>query len=311
MATNAVDRLFPINVMHDSVRLDPLAWIHRREARSLTKELRRAGYAVQALRWTKERAAESIPGPLLLRLADPMMLSAAGALTRAQRSYCGPSLAVLERCYDKYAAYRLATAHGLDCPETALAGQSREMRPPLVVKPRQGSDSLGLRMIHAGPIPTRLRTDRYIVQRQIRGAELTVAIFGDRPGMPLRIFLPEGVSYSFLRKYLLRPRQAPVTDGNLSERVRRLASEIGRIFGINWAARIDLIHESATDRLCFLECDVAPLVGDGSAFAASFTAAGVPREEQLRMLVNPPIHSFSSAKNLAALSYAISLELSS
>lgn len=301
MASNAPDRLSPITVMHDALRLDPLAWIHRREARSFTEELRRAGYAVQALRWTKERAAESFPGPLVLRLADPMMLSAAGALTRAQRSYRGPSLAVLERCYDKYAAYRLAAAHGLDCPETALAGQSREMRRPLVVKPRQGSDSLGLRIVHAGPIPAHLRSDRYIVQRQIRGAELTVAIFGDRPGMPLRIFLPEGIPYSFLRKYFLRPRRAPVSDGNLSERVRRMASEIGRIFGVRWAARIDLIHETATDRLCFLECDVAPLVGARSAFAASFIAAGVPREEQLRMLVNPANSCPLSAKNLAAL----------
>jgi hypothetical protein len=53
----------------------------------------------------------------------------------------------------------------------------------------------------------------------------------------------------------------------------------------NWAARIDLIHESATGRLYFLECDVAPLVGAKSAFAASFSAAGVGRLEQLRWLL--------------------------
>jgi hypothetical protein len=41
---------------------------------------------------------------------------------------------------------------------------------------------------------------------------LTVGVFGDRVGMPLRILLPEGTPYSFLRKYLLRPARAPLAD---------------------------------------------------------------------------------------------------
>jgi D-alanine-D-alanine ligase-like ATP-grasp enzyme len=104
--------------------------------------------------------------------------------------------------------------------------------------------------------------------------------------MPLRILLPEAKPYSFVRKYLLRPGQAPVADAGLAERVRHTALEIAGIFGVDWAARIDLIHETETDRLRFLECDVAPLVGASSAFAASLEAAGVSRAEQLRMLLN-------------------------
>jgi hypothetical protein len=57
------------------------------------------------------------------------------------------------------------------------------------------------------------------------------------------------------------------------------------MFEVHWAARIDLIHETVTGRLYFLECDVAPLVGAQSAFAASFEAAHVSRSEQLNMLV--------------------------
>ena len=120
----------------------------------------------------------------------------------------------------------------------------------------------------------------------MRGAELTIAVFRDQAGMPLRIFLPEATPYSFLRKYLLRPRHAPLADARLAERVRRTALEIAGIFGVDWAARIDLIHETESDRLRFLECDVAPLVGANSAFAASLEAAGVSRAEQLRMLLD-------------------------
>ncbi len=129
------------------------------------------------------------------------------------------------------------------------------------------------------------RTDDYIAQHYIRGTELTVAVLHKRAGMPLRIFLPEGTPYSFYRKYLLQPRRAPLADGDLAERVRRTALKIAGVFGVDWAARIDLIHETATDRLCFLECDVAPLIGARSAFAASLEAAGINRAEQLNMFL--------------------------
>ena len=64
------------------------------------------------------------------------------------------------------------------------------------------------------------------------------------------------------------------------------ARRIAEVFGVNWAARIDLIHERDTGRLRFLECDVAPLVGTRSAFAASLEAAGIERAEQLRLLLS-------------------------
>ncbi len=156
---------------------------------------------------------------------------------------------------------------------------------PLVLKPRRGSDSLGLRIIHTGSIAARFRTDDYIIQQQILGQELTIALFGDRAGSPLQIFLPEGKPYSFCRKYLARPCRAPVADASVAERVRCMASEVARMFGVDWAARVDLIHETVTGRLYFLECDAAPLVGAHSAFAASFEAAGVNRRKQLRMLL--------------------------
>jgi hypothetical protein len=40
------------------------------------------------------------------------------------------------------------------------------------------------------------------------------------------------------------------------------------------------------DRLRFLECEFAPLVGTNSAFAASLEAAGAGRAEQLQMVLS-------------------------
>jgi D-alanine-D-alanine ligase-like ATP-grasp enzyme len=278
-----------IAVVHESSRSHPLAWIHRAEARSIAAELRSAGHEVRLARFRESAISDLPDGPFLLRLSDPVMLVAAQALTHSGKSYLGPSAAVMERSYDKYEAYRIASAAGADCPATVLASAAGATSFPVVLKPRRGSDSLGVRILKHGPIPRRARNDQYIVQEFVRGAELTVAVCHEHVGMPLRIILPEGTLYSFSRKYLMRPPRVPITDAGLAERVRCTALKIAQIFGVNWAARIDLVHETATDRLRFLECDVAPLVGARSAFAASFEAAGIKRDQQLRRLltVNP------------------------
>jgi D-alanine-D-alanine ligase-like ATP-grasp enzyme len=275
-----------VTVLRESWHPHPLAWIHRAEARSFAKELRRAGYVVRLARFRDDSISKLPPGLILPRVSDPVMLAAVQTLTRAARPFRGPGAAVMERCYDKYEAHRIATANGVDSPATALASEASTMPFPLVLKPRRGSDSIGVRLLRDGPIPARGRSEGYIAQQYVRGAELTVAVCRDRAGMPLRILLPEATPYSFLRKYLLRPRHVPLADAGLAERVRRTTLEIAGIFGVDWAARIDLIHETGTDRLRFLECDVAPLVGSHSAFAASLEAAGMSRAEQLRMLLN-------------------------
>ena len=275
-----------VTVLRESWQPHPLAWIHRAEARFFAEELRRAGYAVRLVQFRDDSVSDLPSGLLVLRVSDPVMRAAVQTLTRAGLPFIGPSAAVMERCYDKYEAHRIATAHGVDCPATALASESSMTSIPMVLKPRRGSDSIGVRLLKDGRIPAHARTDDYITQQYVRGVELTVAVLRDRAGMPLRILLPEATPYSFFRKYLWPTPRAPLADIGLAERVRRTALEIARTFEIDWAARIDLIHQTENDRLCFLECDVAPLVGANSAFAASFQAAGIDRTEQLRMLLS-------------------------
>jgi D-alanine-D-alanine ligase-like ATP-grasp enzyme len=84
-----------------------------------------------------------------------------------------------------------------------------------------------------------------------------------------------------MRKYVWRPRRAPWPD----EKLRDIARRISEALEVDWAARVDLLVEAGTGRVCFLECDAAPLVGRESAFAASFAAAGMDRARQLRLLL--------------------------
>jgi D-alanine-D-alanine ligase-like ATP-grasp enzyme len=192
----------------------------------------------------------------------------------------------MARCYDKYEAHRIASAAGFDCPATVLGTAAGEIAFPLILKPRRGSDSIGVRLLKTGPLPARARSDQFIVQERVIGSELTIAVIHGRAGKPLQIVLPEGVPYSFLRKYLLRPGRSPLADVGLAARVERVALRIAEALAVDWAARVDLVHETATGRLRLLECDVAPLVGPDSAFAASLAAGGMTRGEQLRLLLD-------------------------
>ncbi len=72
-------------------------------------------------------------------------------------------------------------------------------------------------------------------------------------------------------------------DAALAALVRERALRLAQLFAVNWAARADFICEP-DGRLCFLECDVAPMIARGSAFAQSMAAAGVERAEQLALL---------------------------
>jgi len=189
----------------------------------------------------------------------------------------------MQLCYDKLRATRVAEAAGIACPRTLPGEAADGIDCPLIVKPRQSCDSLGLRLVRQGPLPARYRAGGYLVQEYVRGRELTVALIGSRVGRPLELVLPQGAIYSFARKYLRRPRREPLRDAALAARVRETAFRLAELFAVNWAARVDFVCQPG-GRLCFLECDVAPMIASGSSFAASLAAAGISRAEQLRLL---------------------------
>jgi len=273
----------PLIILIDPWRIDPLAWLHRAEARAIARELRRAGYGVEVRAFDPHALPQDVR--ILLRLSDPVMVDAVRACADAGISYRGPGPAALECCYDKWRACLTVAHAGVDCPETRFASEDDGSRRPAIVKPRRGSDSIGLHVVRAGRLPARLRSASMLVQPQVFGMELTVGVIDGVAGRPLRVELPEGVPYTFLRKYLRQPKRAPLADRNLETRARHSALAAARALGVDWAARVDFIHERATGRLLFLECDAAPLIGPASAFAASLSASGMPRAEQLARLL--------------------------
>jgi hypothetical protein len=61
---------------------------------------------------------------------------------------------------------------------------------------------------------------------------------------------------------------------------------------------MDPSRRGPRDRLVFLECDAAPLVGPASAFAASLAAAGMARDAQLHRLLRGRVaHSLRESRS--------------
>lgn len=247
------------------------------------RELRAAGRAVAA--GVFDRARLPHRAQLLLRLSDAVMADATVALEKAGIAYHGPGAAALARCYDKWQAYETISRAGIDHPETCIATEESGFTPPIILKPRRGSDSIGLRVVRGERLPARLRNDTMLLQPQIFGAELTVGVIDGIAGEALRIELAEGVPFTFARKYLRPPKRTRLIDRTLAARVQHAALAAVQVLGVDWAARVDFVHERASGRLFFLECDAAPLVGPASAFAASMVAGGMTRREQLARLL--------------------------
>jgi len=220
-------RASSITVLIEPWRAHPLAWIHRAEARAIVRELRAAGGCVnvQAFCGAPPRAC----GTLLLRLSDPEMLRAAHVLGDAGVAFRGPSAAALERCYDKWGAIQAVAASGLACPRTRLGTLANDLPRPLVLKPRRGSDSIGVRVLRSGEAPLHLRNEHTLAQAQILGSELTVGVIDGIAGSPLRLDLPEGTPHTFLRKYLLRPGREAIQE----DRAREAALRAARVLGVD------------------------------------------------------------------------------
>jgi len=135
-----------------------------------------AGVDARLLRFDAGTVARMAGERLLLRLSDPVMLQATHALTDASIRYMGPRAAVMERCYDKYEASRIASAAGVASPRTALGCDAAPETFPAILKPRRGSDSIGVRILRRGPVPPRARDDRHIVQPLVHGSEITIGV---------------------------------------------------------------------------------------------------------------------------------------
>jgi D-alanine-D-alanine ligase-like ATP-grasp enzyme len=279
-----------LHILAPPLSRDPVSWVHRIEAYLLRRELSAVGWTVSS------SVYPHLPGhnvPLLLRLSDNLMRHATRHLLAHGIAFAGPSHDVLEHCYDKYFAYQKVSSAGILIPPTEIGNGPITGVPPFLIKPRRGSDSLGIRIIQSPHIPERFRSETFLIQPFLDGVEITVGFLA-RPGHPFEILRPPGTIYSFRRKNLMRTPKRPLQDDRLVRRIQKQVLTVCDLMGVDWGARVDFLFERRNNLLYFLECDAAPLIHRASAFTLSLASAGLTREQQITLLLDKAFRNADS-----------------
>lgn len=184
---------------------------------------------------------------------------------------CGPRAARL--AMDKLATKLAAARVGIPTPEAAVVNLKDQACPlplPVVAKPVHDGSSVGLHIcktaarwsaaIEAVAEDVRQRPGRaYLVERFIRGRELTVGLLDGKP-LPIIQIVPADGPYDYEAKYTRDDTQYlldPELPLGVADTVRRHAAALARELGVRHLARVDfMLDETGTAWL--LELNTMP-----------------------------------------------------
>ncbi len=149
----------------------------------------------------------------------------------------------------------------------ALEEIRREINGPMVIKPNDGGSTVGMTIVHSGSLDEiaagiRLAaqyTDHILIERYIKGRELTVAVLGGE-ALPVIEIVPHEGYYDYENKYT-KGRTDYRCPADLSEHVRdhvmNLAVTAHHVVGCRAYSRIDFLLNDENMPVC-LEVNTVP-----------------------------------------------------
>lgn len=196
--------------------------------------------------------------------------------------YLGSALAM-----NKTVSKRLFEAAGIPTPQgitlTRGAAPYADIGWPCVVKPCSGGSSVGTSIVHSRAeyekaLEAAFRyEDKVIVERYIKGRELTVGVV-DGWSMPVVEIIPKEGFYDYKNKYqpglTLELCPAPI-DEALTERVQQLAERVCRELMIDVYGRVDFIVGEEDGVVYCLEANTLPGMTPTSLVPRMAEAAGL------------------------------------
>ncbi len=214
-------------------------------------------------------------------------------LEEADIPYTGSGVDASSRAFDKVLAKQAFERHSvrtpawmsLDVPRTTVEisiEKLADLNPPVVVKPATGGSSLGVSIVRA-PEQTAaaLRKaadygDCILIERYIKGRELTVGVLGDK-ALPVAELKIPGEFYDYTAKYsddrtrIVCPAEL---DDATAERVRALGLAAHRALGCRDVSRTDvMLDENGVPWV--LEVNTIPGMTSHSLLPRAAAAVGV------------------------------------
>lgn len=205
-------------------------------------------------------------------------------------SYTGEGVAGSELAFDKIATKERLREHGIPTAdfEVLKPGDRPTLEIPYVVKaPREGS-SVGVYIVKdASEVEHALAEivafgDRFMVEKFVRGRELTVGVVGSQ-ALPIIEIIPKDGFYDFKNKYpFLNPGAGGAADHvcpaslnlELQEKVQRVALEAHRALGLQIYSRVDVLLTDEGEPFV-LEINTIPGMTETSLLPEAAAVAGI------------------------------------
>lgn len=221
--------------------------------------------------------------------------------------FAGSDAAASRLCMDKGATKERARTLDIPVPEGIVFNHSvvpgadavrRDLGDEVVVKPVDQGSSVGLHFAahrsELGAVLSGIRDGRWLVERRIRGRELTVGILNRAALGIVEIKSASGV-YDYAAKYTpgTTVYEYPAAlEAPVEARIKEHAERLFAACGCRDFARIDFLLEG--DRAYFLEINTLPGLTATSLLPKSAECLGTGFEELAARLVEPALARFSA-----------------
>jgi D-alanine-D-alanine ligase len=204
---------------------------------------------------------------------------------------CGSSASRLGM--DKLACKRIVSAVGVPTPEAEplVPGMPTRIEPPAVIKPIDDGSSVGVRLCDSPRDVAEARQEleprfeRLMIERRIRGREITVGLLDGHP-LPIIEIVPAKGFYDFEAKYLrddTRYLVDPPIEPRFADACRLHAVAAWNAIGCRDLARVDFLLDH--DGPWFLEINTMPGMTDHSLLPKAAAKAGCSMPVLCRSLV--------------------------
>lgn len=220
------------------------------------------------------------------------------------RPYVGSGPKAARWCMDKIGTKLAALSLGVPTAPACLfdpRDETAPIDPPLVLKPTHDGSSVGLHICEdqaawrRGRDAARADVDAnpyrsYMIERLVRGRELTVGLLGGPEGLralPLIEIGPASGVYDYEAKYHrsdTRYTVSPALPADVGERVSEAALRLGRHLGVRDLARVDFLLDSQGSAW-LLEVNTMPGFTSTSLLPKAARAVGLSFEDLCAHLV--------------------------
>ncbi|MCD8174960.1 MAG: D-alanine--D-alanine ligase [Phascolarctobacterium sp.] len=231
-----------------------------------------------------------------------------GILDSLSIPYTGSKVLGSAVAFDKTATKRFLLAEGVQTPECLMYRQNdkpygeiiqeifKKFSLPVVIKAAEQGSSIGVSIIHSeDEIAETLKntfkySDHILVEKCIKGQELTVALMEDKGNlitMPIILIKPHSGAYDFTSKYTRGATEylvpAPL-DKKITTEVQELAKKTYKILSLSGVARIDImLGENGQGYV--LEANTIPGMTATSLVPRAAAAMGINFSELCEMIL--------------------------